>query len=942
MTSWKKPTTEEVEKAVALLAHHEHQRYFFERLNNPEWLESLDKAGFFNNPPPAKENKAEGTISFPTWPQSRFLARMAKEKPDQVKDIILKIPDTNNVNVYQDFIEAALAMPAKTASKLLEKTQKWSESNLYLLLPEKIGTLIVHYAKGGEIDSALKLAVSLFEITPDPRPNRYKYTTPQPRAKFDGWMFNRTLEKVIPALVESSKIRVLYTLCDLVNKYYELSRKDGNKEDYSYISQPNLQSGGIADDRDLESALITTTADTLVRLVEIGVKTEDIIKILKQHDWKIFLRLELFVLNKDIQNNIQLISEKLTNKELFEDRSIRQEYFELLENSFALLGDKTKEVILGWIEEGPDVEALKKTHKELYNEDLSQDKITTYIEIWQRDKLAWIVNNISPELKRKYENLKEKYGDADKSGQHYKVSAATMGPTSPKNSEELGKMTIDQIVQYITNWKRGTGGFTEPSPEGLGRELQTTTEARIEEFSKNAEKFIGLESTYVRSIIQGFTQSIKSEKSLNWQNIIKLCEWILTHPESIGKRNSDWDQDPDWNWARRSVVDLIRGGLRNTKSVISFDLRTQVWDIIKILTNDSSPIAEEEKNQSDWYTLAINTTRGAAMEAVIEYGLWVRRKFDSEENPKKDFSIMPEVKAMLEDHLDIQKEKSLAIRSVYGAFIPWIILLDESWSKNQIKNIFPSQVELRKYFDAAWEAYLSYAHPYDNVLLVLKNCYLFAVKNLKEEAESKGSGRVDPQTHLVEHLVIYFWRNKISLESEDQLIKMFWDSAPIYLKNHAVDFVGRSLYSTKDEVPSDILSRLQSFWKYILENSDKNAGILSGFGWWFISNKFDFKWATQQMLEVMSTEKYIEPDHFVIEYLMQQVENYPAETLEILGAIIKGEKLRWGYAYAPQDIKAILIKVAQGPDSNLKSKVEELAHLLGTKGLFEMGDLANN
>ena len=50
MKSWKTPTAEQVDKAIARLAHGEHHRHFFDRFENPEWLIPLKKKGYFRLP----------------------------------------------------------------------------------------------------------------------------------------------------------------------------------------------------------------------------------------------------------------------------------------------------------------------------------------------------------------------------------------------------------------------------------------------------------------------------------------------------------------------------------------------------------------------------------------------------------------------------------------------------------------------------------------------------------------------------------------------------------------------------------------------------------------------------------------------------------------------------------------------------------------------------
>jgi len=105
MQSWKKPTPEQVDKAVALLVYYEHYRYFFDRLENPEWVEPLWERGFFRQPPhPIRE---EGGVHFPQWPEAKYLARMAKHKPELVAGIILEMEDTENAVVLEDLVDAA-------------------------------------------------------------------------------------------------------------------------------------------------------------------------------------------------------------------------------------------------------------------------------------------------------------------------------------------------------------------------------------------------------------------------------------------------------------------------------------------------------------------------------------------------------------------------------------------------------------------------------------------------------------------------------------------------------------------------------------------------------------------------------------------------------------------------------------------------------------------
>ena len=88
MRFWKKPTPDQLDRAIALLGRTMHHRYFFDRLQNPEWVKPLLDKGFFTNPPTPENDEEKGTIGFPMWPESQYLARMAPQNPELILNVI--------------------------------------------------------------------------------------------------------------------------------------------------------------------------------------------------------------------------------------------------------------------------------------------------------------------------------------------------------------------------------------------------------------------------------------------------------------------------------------------------------------------------------------------------------------------------------------------------------------------------------------------------------------------------------------------------------------------------------------------------------------------------------------------------------------------------------------------------------------------------------------
>ena len=160
---------------------------------------------------------------------------------------------------------------------------------------------------------------------------------------------------------------------------------------------------------------------------------------------------------------------------------------------------------------------------------------------------------------------------------------------------------------------------------------------------------------------------------------------------------------------------------------------------------------------------------------------------------------MPEVREILDTHLDPARDPSLAIRAVYGQWFPWIALLDAEWAKSRVAKIFPTDEVLQPLRNAAWDTYVIFCPPYDNVFELLQDEYARAV-------EAVGSPRTeqrqlaDPDEKLGEHLMTYYWRGKLRFDQPGPLLEKFFAKASDELRAHALDFIGRSLRITESPV----------------------------------------------------------------------------------------------------------------------------------------------
>jgi hypothetical protein len=91
----------------------------------------------------------------------------------------------------------------------------------------------------------------------------------------------------------------------------------------------------------------------------------------------------------------------------------------------------------------------------------------------------------------------------------------------------------------------------------LGRTLATVVTSAPERFAASARRFIGLDPTYVRALLQGFHDAAKQKRTFAWPQIMELCHWIIEQPRAHpGREPKGIDADPDWGWTRKAIADL--------------------------------------------------------------------------------------------------------------------------------------------------------------------------------------------------------------------------------------------------------------------------------------------------------------------------------------------------------------------------------------------------
>lgn len=935
-----------VEKALKAIKRAADYEYFFDQLSSPSWIEPLWEAGLFKSPfEPIKE---DDYIRFPHWPESRYLARMAPLAPEIVKKVCLKIPDTENIRIHEDLVDAALKMPANLSAAFVPKAKVWIETSYPSLLSEKLGELVSHLAKGGIVTGAFDLAQALLVILPDPRANekegedeRYPISL-RPQARFDSWHYEQILKKNIPDLIVTSGVKSFELLCNQLDSAISLShhrRDDEGIADYSYISRPDIDS---QQHHDLQNILITAVRSAAIQITRSDTaQLPNLVSKLEQdYRWHIFKRIALNLLHTFPGVVPVLVSDRLLNADLLDADWCQNEYRQLLKNRFSQLSPQEQTRWLSLIEQGPPTKPWR-GKETISPQELEQEAIR-----WKRDCLAPIADQLPKEWREKYPDWTGGLTVPEDFAPSRVIS--WMGPTSPKSRQDLKNMSIEDLLTFLRTWRPPEGHFAS-SPEGLGRELTMVVAEDAARFAEEAVQFQGLDPTYARSIIRGLEEACKNKKSFNWTPVLELCRWISTQLKEISNRPiSGHDADPDWRWTRQAIARLLSAGFDQNAHEISFGLRQKVWLVLEPITHDPNPDLEYETTGTnmDAATMSINTVRGEAIHTVVRYALWIHRDLEKltggKEKLLRGFDEIPEVREVLEEHLDTSNDHSMAIRTIYGQWFPWLVLLDPRWATLNVPRIFPRDPSLRHLLDAAWETYLTFCKPYNNVFEILQEEYRLAIDRIGQP--SKNRPIADPEERLAEHLAIQYLRGQIRLDDPDNLLSYFYQKTTDKLRAHIIEFIGRDLYHQKETFEPEILERSKILWVKRF-NTFKTSALSSNkaefipFGWWFASGKFDDTWAMRQLIEVLEITGWAELDHLVIEHLASLAGNMPRQVLECLQMMIDGDKEGWHVIGWRTNVRAILSTIIQGSDLEAQQAAIDLVHRLGARRHLEFRDL---
>ena len=857
---WTAPSGADVDQVVALAARLENRTYFFDRLENPEWVSALDGRGFFDDAPDPVPADEPGYVQFPPWPEGRYLVRMAPAAPLAVAKALKGLPPSANPGVTRNLLECVQALPSEQFQELAPQTAKWITdpvSAVFLdYVADEAAAAISQLMREGKVKQGLKAAKKLLSLQPRSGDGEGDDETlpllPEPVGRLSDWAYEQAIKKILPDLVESAGIEGLQLFSWLLTVAVKFSRhqdeppdSDGN----SFIWRPAIEDHSQNSDHGVRCVVVTAVRDAAVCLA--GVSDENLQAVVEMLDAGTVLhrRIALHVLAV-VEGGAELAAERITNRDILEDVRLKHEYSELLRSRLGEAPPEARSTFLDWVTAGPDVDGFRRYHEARTGSVPNPEDEAAHAERWKRDWLSIVADHLSGDEAEEHSELVAKHGEAH----HPDLltwSESGFGDGTPLEAEDMNAMSVGAVIEYLATWRPDEGasrGF-EPSMRGLGRTFEAVVADRAADFAAVADRLEALDPTYVRSFLGGLETAVKAGASVPWDQPIRLIASVLEHPFVHEDDTLDRGRDPGWSWTRGRAASLIQEGVADRDNRVPFELRQPVWGVLEPLTRDPNPTPADEiaaagYSSLDPFTQSINTNRSKAMHAVMAYALWCRRELDARDiDTGAGFDLIPEVRTVLGEHLNPGSEPSLAVRAVYGKWLPWFILLDEAWTADNIARILPPAPELSMLRDAAWNTYIGWCPPFDQAYDALTHEYQAAVERVPSEGTVDLTGDERADAKLGEHLVTFHWRSSLP----PGLLERWFELADDELAARVMDFLGRSLNNTDEDIDPEVLPRIQQLWdarlEAIAQEPESHQSEADAFAYTFASAKLDDDWS---------------------------------------------------------------------------------------------------
>ncbi len=944
------PTPKQIEEAVRLIADEALEQYFFNHLaisENPGWFEPLRQQDFFDAPPdPIKRG---GAISYPMWPPLWYLIAIAPKCPEKVVKTAEELY-TRHHFIMLDLVYMAQRMPPECAARTVPLIVRWADEGMNIA--EGVVSLADYLAQAEQWEAALTL-VDLLLSPKEPQVSEEAKQSPsffhRAVSKAEKYFAQEFAERHLTPFLEHYPLEVLHIAQRNLERAIEIETRgdDASSSGWRPAIEPHEQNW----EHGIKDILVDVAVQTLGHVTQnTSTQARMILETYLNHCYSIFRRLAIHTIRLNADFWPALVEYLFTEPQYLEDIDLYHEYWMLMHDLYDSLPTPAQREFLARI--------LAKLPPKQVEPTLQYHMGRHWVirRLWAiKDSRSFSEHQVLAELV-------SEYGEPDHPS-FLSYSSELAGSVSPKLPEELGKLSPEEILAELKK-RLPFESFDGPSQEGLANALKTAIANLPQHLTPIAPGLLepDIPPIYTYHALWGFREAWR-DKSFDWDPVLKLCDKVSRTKETTTEAGKPADLSSSY-WmttyasARSAVADLIEVGVVRDDHAIPPELLGYTRDILLVLVDDPNPSPEYEQARIAEHSfgvldLALNVTRGKAIEALLQYALHVVRINSREQETGKTASL-PEslmeaaVRDKLTQKLNKQTDPSLAVHSLFGKYFPNLCYLDKEWALAHLEDIFPRQPEMTAYWEAAWDGYMFrgdfFGYLYEN----LKPYYRYAIEQMALGSQGKAGSNLSCG-RLARHLAAIYWRGIETLQDSHSLVPLFFNSAPDEVRAGFVIGLGVALREVKPVTDSEEWLRAKVLWEarsrtieeateWKEEQLASFAQELAAFVDWipFIpENLGNFYSLIESSVIVSGKGRSGE----LIRFLSSVAADHASFVVSLLEKLVQKEQDRWFLIHEGNAVRAMLEAAMTSDDEQAKLCAVRVINLFGQLGNERYRDL---
>jgi len=940
------PQMRDAEELKDLLISDIYQRYFFSGLENQHWIPLLHEVGFFNTAPDLKEVQ-EGQFQLPTWYGGQFLTKFADRYPDIVLEVAQRL-STNNARVYSELLKSLILISPDKAKMAVNFVMEWLDCPFSDHFIYEIKDYLAVLLKNGYYKELLLIIGGLLEPTEPIAASSQSdiaFRFIEAKSGFNEFWLNEIVRFYLPFLTKEIPLDTINLLEIKLIRALDMEMEARGADEFSSYwrsaIENHVQNTSLYPLKDL---LVDGIRDSLIELCRRDQESvHEIISRYVSDKYSIFRRIAYRSLQHFGGEHPDIVMRIFMDREILDDSEVHHEVFRLLENQFLILSDDVRKKIIAWLFDGPENkdEILNWISKREGVKN-AEEELVRYCDYWTIRRMWAIHKYLDGGDKDRFDALVNEYTEPDHPDfLSWSTGVRTIAHVSPFTKEDLTTIQFEKIIQEIKDYTPETPSV-EYSREGLAEALNAAVDEDPQHFLGLAPLLMDqdIRFVYTYHYLMAIKTAIERNEDLELKPILDLCAYVA----SIEQDPHDGDKDTyeaGLRAAQFEVANLLESICKKEPPYLKDEDIDAIKDILDLLLANPDPDPENEI-QSGWdpATRSLNCVRGQAMHDLFYLARYLDKQVRQEEGEdefKPQFD--PHIKSKLEEKLDKTNDQSVSVHAVLGWYTPLLDYYDKHWLESNIHQIFPEEPENERYWNAAWDAYVSYNNVYKRPFLMLIPQYHRAISYLGEPEDPGRLGTTKGE-RLAQHLIYAYIQQLIDLDSRDGLIPSFYVNADDKVRGHVAFWLVKAFGEQKLERVDPIWQRMWELFQWRVETASQSGNVedyqeeISSYMRWLEHTPAEFTDIEPYVRMAVPFLKEGYHKKLVADYLAGQCERFPRESIEILHQVLLLAEMAW-FSLHEENVGKIIEAAVISEDADAKGEAVLVINLLGERGDFQ-------